>query len=138
MFDLSASSSSSSSSSSESEKEETEEAKAARVEFEEKKRKYDEKTKRNTEKEMSNVILDIKPEDETTDLEAVYEQIKATIVKDGLTWGAHELMPLVYGLKKLRVCTTIVNVKVSTDDMEEEIQAIPGVGSTAIVTFQKI
>jgi translation elongation factor EF-1beta len=139
-FNLSPSDSSSGSDddSSDSEKEETAEEKAKREEFEEKKRKYDEKTERNKAKEQSNVVLDVKPEDDTTNLDDLIQKIRDTVVCDGLHWGAAEKKPLAYGIFKIRIISTIVNIKVSVDWMQEEIEKLEGVQSTDIVSFMKI
>jgi elongation factor 1-beta len=132
------SSSDSDSDSDSSSEEETAEAKAEREAFEARKKAYDEKTERNKLKEQSNVVLDVKPLDESTNLEDVAARIKSTVVCDGLHWGAHELKPLVYGLFKLRIICTIVNVKVGLDFLQEEIEKFEDVQSTDIVSFMKI
>lgn len=116
---------------------ETESQRKTREEAEAKKKAYDEKIARNVAKEKSNVIFDIRPEDETSDLNQVFEVCK-TMEKEGLVWGSTQRQPIAYGLEALRVCITIQNVLVSVEDLMEEIEKIPGVGSTQIVSFQKI
>lgn len=129
------SSSDSNSSSSESE---TEEQRKERLEKEEKKRKYDEKIARNIAKEQSNVVFDINPSDTDVNLEDIVANIRK-IQCEGLLWGVnYEIIPIAFGLKKIRIGSTITNVLVSTDWMQDELEAIPGVSSTEIIAFQKI
>lgn len=76
--------------------------------------------------------------DSDVDLEALADKIRA-IEAEGLIWGvSHELIPIAFGLKKLRLGSTIRNVLVSTDWMQDAIEEIEEVSSTEIVAFQKI
>lgn len=85
----------------------------------------------------SSVILDVKPEGLETDMGDLEKQIRG-IDKDGLTWGGHQLVPVAYGIKKLRIIATIVDDLISVDDLQEEIEAIEGVQSTDIHAFNKV
>jgi len=86
----------------------------------------------------SNVILDIKPWDDETDM-AEMEKIVRTIVMDGLLWGASKLVPLAYGIKKLQIATVIEDDKVSVDELQEKIEAFEDfVQSVDIAAFNKI
>eukprot|EP01139_Manchomonas_bermudensis_P004917 Amastigsp_a174461_632.p4 type:complete len:114 gc:universal Amastigsp_a174461_632:424-83(-) len=69
----------------------------------------------------SSVLFDIKPWDSETDM-AVIEQRVRQIEMDGLLWGASKLVPVVQGINKLQIMCTIVDVKVSTDLLEEIIK----------------
>jgi elongation factor 1-beta len=60
------------------------------------------------------------------------------ITKPGLMWAAAQLEPIAYGLKKLRIIAIVEDDKVSVDDLEESIQALPGVQSTDIHAFNKV
>ena len=43
---------------------------------------------------------------------------------DGVTWGKdYKLVPVAYGIKKLVVVCTILDDLVSTDDLQEKIEA---------------
>ena len=42
---------------------------------------------------------------------------------DGLTWGASELVPLAFGIKKLQVNLVVEDEKVSIDDLQARIEA---------------
>ena len=70
----------------------------------------------------SNIVLDIKPWDDTTDLEALNLKLRA-IEKDGLLWGAYRLTPIAFGIKKLSIMIVIEDDKISSDDLEDMIMA---------------
>ena len=70
----------------------------------------------------SNIVLDIKPWDDTTDLEALNTKLRA-IEKDGLLWGAYRLTPIAFGIKKLSIMIVIEDDKISSDDLEDMIMA---------------
>jgi len=116
---------------------EAEKIKAARVaEYNAKKAAKEEKKGKVVAK--SNVILDIKPWDDETDMGELEELIR-TIDMDGLLWGTAKLVAIGYGIKKLQITTVIEDDKVSTDDMEEAIVAFEDhVQSVDIVAFNKI
>ncbi len=42
---------------------------------------------------------------------------------DGLTWGASQLVPLAFGIKKLQVNLVVEDEKVSIDDLQAQIEA---------------
>jgi len=86
----------------------------------------------------SSILMDIKPFDDTTDLEALVGKIKA-IEKDGLLWGAHKLVPVAYGVKKLQLLIVIEDDKVSGDDLEDMISQFEDeVQSMDIVAWNKV
>jgi len=68
----------------------------------------------------TNVLIDVKPWDDETDMNAMLVQIK-TIQKDGLLWGANKLVPVGYGINKLQVMCVVEDLKVSIDELCEEI-----------------
>ena len=60
-----------------------------------------------------------------------------SIEKDGLVWGASKLVPVGYGLNKLEINLVVEDEKVSTSDLQEEIEAFEDyVQSTDIVSSQ--
>jgi len=86
----------------------------------------------------SNVILDVKPWDDETDMKEM-ENVVRSIVMDGLLWGASKLVPLAYGIKKLQIATVIEDDKVSVDELQEKIEAFEDfVQSVDIAAFNKI
>lgn len=86
----------------------------------------------------SSILMDIKPWEAETDLEALAGKLKA-IEKDGLLWGAHKLVPVAFGVKKLQILMVIEDDKVSGDDIEDMInQFEDDVQSMDIVAWNKI
>ncbi|KAG7310694.1 hypothetical protein JYU34_003499 [Plutella xylostella] len=69
----------------------------------------------------SNIILDVKPWDDETDMKALEEAVRA-ISTDGLLWGAAKLVPLAYGIHKLQISCVVEDDKVSVDWLTEEIE----------------
>jgi len=86
----------------------------------------------------SNIILDIKPWDDETDMAEMERQVRL-IVADGLLWGTAKLVPLAYGIKKLQISTVVEDDKVSVDWLIETIQELEDlVQSVDIAAFNKI
>ncbi|KAK2169273.1 hypothetical protein NP493_1197g00015 [Ridgeia piscesae] len=86
----------------------------------------------------SNIILDVKPWDDETDMVAL-EKCVRSIEMDGLLWGASKLVPVGYGIKKLQISCVVEDDKVSMDDVEEQILAHEDfIQSMDIVVFNKI
>jgi elongation factor 1-delta len=86
----------------------------------------------------SNIILDVKPWDDETDMAEIEKQVRQ-IETDGLLWGASKLVAIGYGIKKLQICCVVVDDKVGTDFLEEEITAIEDlVQSVDVAAFNKI
>ncbi|ELU16117.1 hypothetical protein CAPTEDRAFT_155717 [Capitella teleta] len=98
----------------------------------------DRKAKKPALVAKSNIILDVKPWDDETDMKEM-ERLVRTVHCDGLLWGAAKLVPLAYGIKKLQICCVVEDDKVSTDFLEESIKEFEDlVQSVDIAAFQKI
>jgi elongation factor 1-beta len=70
---------------------------------------------------------------------AALEAAVRAIEKDGLVWGASKLVPVGFGIKKLQINLVVEDEKVSTSDLEEEIQGLEDyVQSTDIAAMQKL
>lgn len=64
------------------------------------------------------------------------EENVRSIEKDGLVWGASKLVPVGFGIKKLQINLVVEDEKVSTSDLQEEIEEFEDhVQSTDIVSF---
>jgi len=86
----------------------------------------------------STLILDVKPLGSDTDMKAL-EQLVRKIDMPGLKWAGSELVPIGYGIKKLRIISVIVDDLVSTDVLREKIEAMEDqVQSTDIFAFNKV
>merc|ERR1712212_269745 len=96
---------------------------------EEKKRITEERLKAYHEKKSkkpqviakTSVLLDVKPWDDETDHDQMLASVKS-IEMDGLLWGAHKLIPIGYGIKKLQVMCTVEDEKVSVEELTEKIE----------------
>lgn len=86
----------------------------------------------------SEVTLDVKPWDDETDM-AKLEECVRTVAMEGLLWGQSKLVPVGFGIKKLQIRCVVVDDLVSTDDVQEQIEAFDDYcQSTDIAAFNKI
>jgi len=86
----------------------------------------------------SEVVLDVKPWDDETDLAEMEKKVRS-ITMEGLVWGTSKLVPVGYGIRKLRITGVVVDDLVSTDDIEEQIVGFEDlVQSMDIFAFNKI
>ncbi|KAJ9156185.1 Elongation factor 1-beta [Pleurostoma richardsiae] len=117
---------------------EEEDAEAARIR-EERLAEYRKKKEGKTKPAAKSLVtLDVKPWDDETDMKELEANVRS-IEKDGLVWGASQLVPVGYGVKKLQINLVVEDEKVSTDDLQEEIQGFEDhVQSTDVVAMQKI
>ena len=84
------------------------------------------------------VILDVKPWDDTTNLEEMEKNVRS-IELDGLVWGTSKLVPVGYGIKKLQISCVVEDDKVGVDDLEEKITAFEDyVQSIDVAAFNKL
>jgi len=102
----------------ESDEEESEEKK--RITEERLKAYHEKKAKKPALIAKTSVLLDIKPWDDETDMDKMLECAKS-IEKEGLVWGAHKLVPVGYGIKKLQLMCVVEDEKVSIDELQEQI-----------------
>ncbi|KAL7074039.1 hypothetical protein ACQ4LE_006694 [Meloidogyne hapla] len=86
----------------------------------------------------SNVIYDIKPWDDSIDLQEMEKNVRS-IATDGLVWGASKILPVAFGINKLQICCCVEDEKVSTDWLEEQMQGFEDlVQSVDVVAFNKV
>ncbi|CAG8651767.1 8823_t:CDS:2, partial [Paraglomus occultum] len=86
----------------------------------------------------SMVTLDVKPWDDTTNMEEMEKLVKG-ITMEGLVWGASQLVAVGYGIKKLQINCVVEDDKVGVDDLEEKITAFEDhVQSVDVAAFQKL
>ncbi|XKL66679.1 hypothetical protein PGB90_010099 [Kerria lacca] len=86
----------------------------------------------------SNIILDVKPWDDETDMKELEKAVRL-VEMDGLIWGASKLVPLAYGIQKLQISCVVEDDKVSVDELQEKIQDITDyVQSIDIAAFNKV
>merc|ERR1712189_17864 len=99
---------------------EEEDAEAARVREERLAAYAAKKAKKPGPIARSQILLDVKPWDDETDMKELEKSIRG-IEMDGLVWGAGELRPLAYGIMQLAILCTVEDAKVSVDDLSEKI-----------------
>ena len=117
---------------------EEEDAEAARVREERLKAYAEKKSKKPALIAKTSVLLDVKPWDDETDMNAMLENVKS-IKKEGLVWGASKLVPVGYGINKLQVMCVVEDEKVSIDELCEQIQEFEDfVQSVDIAAMSKI
>merc|ERR1712029_254528 len=86
----------------------------------------------------TSVLLDVKPWDDETDLDAMLTSVKS-IEMDGLVWGANKLVPVGYGINKLQVMCVVEDAKVSIDELQEKISDFEdSVQSVDVAAMNKI
>ncbi|KAJ5628101.1 Elongation factor 1-beta [Penicillium lividum] len=86
----------------------------------------------------SLVTLEVKPWDDETDLAEMEANVRA-IEMDGLVWGASKLVAVGFGIKKLQINLVVEDEKVSTDDLQAQIEEDEDhVQSTDIAAMQKL
>lgn len=86
----------------------------------------------------SIVTLDVKPWDDETDLEELLANVKS-VEMEGLVWGAHQWIPIGYGIKKLQINLVIEDALVSLDDLQAAVEEDEDhVQSTDIAAMQKL
>jgi translation elongation factor EF-1beta len=81
----------------------------------------------------------VKPYEAETNLDELAKKI-LEISMDGLFWKAeYKKAPIAYGVEKLIIGAVVEDAKVSTDDLQEQIEAFEEeVQSVDILAFNKI
>merc|ERR1711973_410321 len=116
--------------------EETEEEKAKKAEL--LKAYHEKKSKKPTLIAKANIILEVKPWADDTDLVEM-ERLVRSIELDGLVWGQGKLVPLAYGVKKLSISCVVEDLKVGSDILQEMIEDFKDhVQSVDVAAFNKI
>lgn len=89
---------------------------------------------------MSLVMLEVKPLDDTTNLDDLAQKIFSEITQDGLFWKTeYKKEPVAFGIFKLIIGFSLEDEKVSVDDVVERIEGIEDmVQSVEISAFNKI
>lgn len=86
----------------------------------------------------TSVLLDVKPWDDETDMDAMLKACK-TIEMDGLLWGASKLVPIGYGIKKLQLMCVVEDAKVSIEELQEKMEEFEDfIQSVDIAAMNKI
>lgn len=76
--------------------------------------------------------------DDETNLEEMEANVRS-IEMDGLVWGASKFQPLAFGIKKLQINLVVEDEKVSTDELQAQIEEFEDhVQSTDVAAMQKL
>ncbi|CAJ0577408.1 unnamed protein product, partial [Mesorhabditis spiculigera] len=70
----------------------------------------------------STILLDIKPLEAETDLVQLERLMRGEFMI-GLSWGPSKLVPIAYGLQKLRIIACVEDEVVSVDALIEQLEA---------------
>jgi elongation factor 1-beta len=90
---------------------------------------------------MSIVFLEVKPLDDTTNLDDLAKKIFKDVNKEGLFWKTeYKKQPIAFGIEKLIIAFSCEDEKISVDnDVVEAIEAMEDqVQSVEIASFNKI
>ena len=89
---------------------------------------------------MSLVMLEVKPLDDTIDLDGLANKVFTEITQDGLFWKTEfKKEPVAFGIFKLIIGFSLEDENVSVDDIVEKIEAFEDhVQSVEIAAFNKI
>ena len=122
-----------------SRRERMEKARLMKEEADNKKNEGKAKAEKSKPVEKSLIVLDVKPWEAETDLEAAWREI-IKLEKDGLSWGANfKFEPVAYGIKKLVMTCTIEDAKIVLDDITDHIESFGDwVQSVTVASFNKI
>jgi len=104
-----------------SDSDEEDDAEKARITAERLKAYAEKKAKKPALIAKTSVLLDVKPWDDETSHSDMLSSVKS-IEMDGLTWGASKLVPIGYGIQKLQIMCTVVDDKVSIEELTEKIE----------------
>jgi elongation factor 1-beta len=86
----------------------------------------------------SMVTLDVKPWDDETDMDELVANV-LKIEMDGLVWGAHKLVAVGFGIKKMQVNFVVEDEKVSIDALQQQIEEDEDhVQSTDVAAMMKL
>ncbi|KAI1718565.1 EF-1 guanine nucleotide exchange domain-containing protein [Ditylenchus destructor] len=68
----------------------------------------------------SKVVFDVRPIDAATNM-AEMERVIRSIQADGIQWGESQVLPVAFGVKKLRIACLLDDKKVTTEWIEDGI-----------------
>ena len=88
---------------------------------------------------MARVIITLKimPEDVEVDLEGLFQKIKE-VIPEGTDVRAHEIVPIAFGLKAIRMNVARDESLGGTDDIEAAISALDGVSQVEVEMLSRI
>ncbi|EDR22397.1 hypothetical protein ENUP19_0274G0092 [Entamoeba nuttalli] len=107
------------------------------IEAEKKRKEAKEAAKKAEPVGQSQIVYDIKPWGEDTNLDEMEAAVRA-ITREGLEWKGSERKDVAYGIKKLTIICNVLD-SVDTESVQEEIEGLEDyVQSVDIVSFNKL
>jgi elongation factor 1-beta len=79
------------------------------------------------------VTLKIMPESADVDLDQIEKEVRARVEARSI-----EQEPVAFGLKALRVLTVVPDAAGGTDEVEEKLAAIKGVGNVQVTDIRRL
>jgi len=89
----------------------------------------------NVEKAKSNLTLDLGPESDETDWEVTEKAVRA-VALPGMKWLSSNIIPIAYGIRKLRIQCQLIDSMVAVDDITDQLQEIEGIRAVDIFAFE--
>ena len=88
---------------------------------------------------MARVVITLKimPDDVEVDLEGLFQKIK-DVIPEGTDVRAHEIVPIAFGLKAIRMNIARDESLGGTDDIEAAISALEGVSQVEVEMLSRI
>jgi elongation factor 1-beta len=88
---------------------------------------------------MARVVITLKimPEDVEVDLEGLFQKIKE-VIPEGTDVRAHEIVPIAFGLKAIRMNVAREEAMGGTDDIEAAISALEGVSQVEVEMLSRM
>lgn len=88
---------------------------------------------------MARVVITLKimPENVEVDLEGLFEKIKA-VIPNGTDVRAHEIVPIAFGLKAIRMNIARDESLGGTDELEKAIVALEGVSQVEVEMLSRM
>lgn len=77
------------------------------------------------------------PESAENDLSLVQKELEKKITEFGAEYGKTDVEEVAFGLKCLKTVFLLDESRGSTDELEKEIQTIPGVGSVDVIDVRR-
>lgn len=103
--------------------------------------KLDAKRKKKGTRDRTTFLFDVKPYETETDLNAMAASIKGIEHPGIQNWGQeHQLLPVAFGIKKLRLQVIVFDDAIGQDDLEDLINELheDDVQSIDMVSVQKV
>lgn len=83
------------------------------------------------------VTLKIMPDDVSADLNQISSSALQLVKDYGADQTKHDIEPIAFGLKAVKILFVMEESKGSTDELEKSISSLPGVGSVEVTDVRR-